>query len=189
MHSDPQELAAPDGREHGSQQAAVKPCDSCSMCCKLLHVTALNKPQGRWCVHHAGGKCGIHAVKPFECGVFQCFWTVTPSLGEEWRPDRAKLILWSDGANRLIVEVDAASPQAWRREPYYSQLKIWADRDKPSPLEILVRVRGRLLVLFPEGEVDLGPFQPEASVDSGYHIENGRRVPYARFVEAVAIGI
>ena len=187
MRSDPQELEAPDGRVDGLQQAAVKPCDSCSMCCKLLHVTALNKPQGRWCVHHAGGKCGVHAIKPYECSAFQCFWTVTPTLGPEWRPDRAKLIVWSDGPRRLIVEVDSAFPQAFRREPYYAQLKLWADRGLPEPLEILVRVRGRLMVLFPEGEVDLGPFQPEMSVDSGYRIENGRRVPYARFVEPAPV--
>ena len=187
MHSDPQELAAPDGREHGPQQAAVKPCDSCSMCCKLLHVTALNKPQGRWCVHHAGGKCGIHAVKPFECSVFQCFWTVTPSLGEDWRPDRAKLILWSDGANRLIVEVDSASPQAWRREPYYSQMKTWASNALPRGGQVVAYLEHETFVILPNRHVALGVMGPQDQLYIEHLPEGGWNARKVDSEEAEAI--
>ena len=40
----------------------------------------------------------------------------------------------------------------------------------------------RPLVIFPEGEVDLGPQQTECSITSGYHVEGGRKTPFARFV-------
>jgi hypothetical protein len=107
-------------------------------------------------------------------------------MGEEWRPDRSKLVIWSNTPDRLIVDVDPAHPNAWRREPYLGQLKAWANRDRTSPLEVLVRIKERMLVIFPEGEVDLGPQQTECSISSGYHLENGRKTPYARFVEARA---
>ena len=43
-----------------------------------------------------------------------------------------------------------------------------------------------MLVIVPEGEVDLGPQQPECSISAVYHVENGRKTPYAQFVEARA---
>jgi len=92
-------------------------------------------------------------------------------------------VLWSNVEGRVIVDVDPAAPAAWRKEPYYSTLKAWSDRDRPMKLEVLVRSAGRLWVIFPETDIDLGPQQTEASVDSGYRIEGGRRIPYAEFVE------
>lgn len=52
-------------------------------------------------------------------------------LGDEWFPRRSKMVLMQipltpDGSQvRLNVHVDPASPSAWRREPYFSQLKRW----------------------------------------------------------------
>jgi hypothetical protein len=162
---------------------AVKPCGDCSLCCKVLRINVLDKPAGRWCAHFAkGAGCAIHAESPVECRRFQCVWSVADELGEDWRPDRSKLVLWSNVAGRLIVDVDPAFPNAWRREPYYGQLKAWSDRGRPAPMEVLVRSGGRMWVVFPEAEVDLGPQQPDASIDSGYRVEGGLKVPYACYV-------
>ena len=179
-----QKLAPSAAAKSGPHFTAVKPCGECNLCCTLLTDNALAKPAGRTCAHLQGGQCGIHADKPGECSVFQCFWTLATAMDEAWRPDRCGFILWSDHTNRLIVDVDARRPDAWRREPYYNQLRIWADRDAPHPLEVLVRVRGRMLVVFPETDIDLGAYQPQMSVDSGYLLLAGQRTPYARFVPA-----
>ena len=56
-----------------------------------------------------------------------------------------------------------------------------------NPLEVLIRTNGRLTVLFPEAEVELGLCGPDSSVDSGYRVEGGRRTPYARYVESVTL--
>ena len=166
---------------------ALKPCGDCNLCCTLLTVNALEKAAGTRCAHLSGGLCGIHSNKPHECGAFQCFWTLTLAMDDGWRPDRSGMILWSDHPSRLIVDVNPRRPDAWRREPFYGQLRAWADRSRPIPLEVLVRVRGKMIVVFPETDIDLGPFQPEMSVDSGYETVGDRRVPYARFVTAAPV--
>jgi len=176
-----------DGPAKAASDGEVKPCGACSMCCKVLRIKVLDKPAGEWCGHFSKGVgCGVHGSSPAECRRFQCFWTLSAALGPEWRPDRSKLVLWSDAPGRIIVDVDPAFSNAWRREPFYGQLKLWSDRNRPMKQEVLVRAAGRLWVIFPEADLDLGPQQPDASVDSGYRIEGGRKIPYAEFVEAHA---
>ena len=179
------DLTARDGGHLAPPPA--KPCGECSLCCKILRINVLEKPAGLWCRHFAKGHgCSIHAGAPGECQRFQCYWSISEVLGDEWRPDRSKMVIWSNIEGRIMVDVDPSHPAAWRREPFYGQLKAWSDRDRPMPLEVLIRIKERMLVLFPEGEIDLGPQQTECSIDSGYYIEGGRKVPYARFVEARA---
>jgi hypothetical protein len=162
---------------------AVKPCGDCSLCCKVLRINVLDKPAGQWCRHFAKGTgCSVHSASPVECQRFQCLWTISQGLDETWRPDRAKLVLWSDAPGRLIVDVDPALPGGWRLAPYYAQLKAWSDRDRPTPLEVLVRAAGRLWVIFPEADIDLGLLRTDASIDSGYRLEAGRKIPYAVYV-------
>jgi hypothetical protein len=157
------------------------------MCCKILRINVLEKPAGVWCHHFSKGLgCSIHAGAPGECHRFQCYWSISETLGEEWRPDRCKLVIWSNVEGRIIVDVDPAHPAAWRQEPYFNQLKAWSNRDRPAPLEVLVRIKERMLVIFPEGEIDLGPQRTECSINSGYHLQGGRKVPFAEFVEARA---
>lgn len=177
-------LNAPDNAAAASSASDVRPCGECSLCCKVLRINALDKAAGQWCGHfRKGSGCTVHTMSPPECQRFQCYWTLSGELGEEWRPDRSKLVLWSNAPGRLIVEVDPASPNAWRLQPYYAVLKAWSDRDRPMRLEVLVRAAGRLWVIFPEVDIDLGPQLPGASVDSGYRIEAGRKIPFAAYVE------
>ena len=164
-------------------------CGSCSLCCKVIGIAALDKPAGQWCPHFAKGVgCSIYGQTPDECRTFFCWWLKTPSMGEAWRPDRCKLVLWTNRPGRLIVDVDADYPNAWRREPYYGQLKTWSNRNQASPIEVLVRAKGRMIVVFPEADIDLGPYDPKYGVASGYREENGRSVPYAAFVPATRPG-
>jgi hypothetical protein len=170
-----------DGRHLDAPPA--KPCGDCGMCCKILRINVLDKPAGLWCRHfRKGAGCSIHESSPVECQRFQCYWSISEALGDEWRPDRSKLLIWSNVEGRIIVDVDPAFPGAWRLQPFYGQLKAWSDRDRPLPLEVLVRVKDRMWVIFPEAEVDLGPPQLDQSITSGYRVENGRNVPFAMYV-------
>jgi hypothetical protein len=164
---------------------AARECGSCSLCCKVIGIAALDKPPGRWCPHFARGVgCSIHAQAPAECRGFQCFWLIGTLPGEEWKPDRCKLVVWTNGPDRIIVDVDDDYPNAWRREPYHSQIKAWSDRSRPAPVEVLVRVRGRMLVIFTDAEIDLGPYDLSKRIVSGYRDEGGRRTPFAEYVSA-----
>lgn len=161
----------------------VKSCGTCGLCCKLMAIPALEKPRHSWCpkyVMRTG--CGIYADRPAACREFLCLYMLAPELDDAWRPDRARFMIWTGQEDRrLIVEVDPAMPAAWRREPYYSQLKAWSDRNRPEPMEITIRIGSQVIVLFPEAEVDLGQEQA-LPIESGYTLEAGGYRPYARYV-------
>jgi uncharacterized cysteine cluster protein YcgN (CxxCxxCC family) len=106
----------------------MKSCGDCGLCCKLMGVTALDKPAGRWCRHFSKSKgCATYATRPTDCRVFNCLWLLTEALDEAWKPTTAGFVLHSENeGRRLIVECDAARPHDWRRAPYQAQLRRWA---------------------------------------------------------------
>lgn len=140
--------------------ACGRSCGSCSLCCKLLGISALGKPQGKWCGHCKPGRgCTIHADRPDECRTFYCAWLVG-TVPAEWYPASAKFIVvtYEDaGADVHCVTVDPAYPNRWRDEPFYSQIKRAAAEslrtDAPVPL---VRIGRRYLAIYPSCEVDIG---------------------------------
>jgi hypothetical protein len=150
------ELAAVDARVVPGRN-----CGSCSMCCKVTSIPVLNKADGQWCSHARPGKgCSIHATRPFACRHFHCHWMMTPGLGPEWKPDVAKfLIAVRNNGARITAHVDPGSPQAWRREPYYSTFKQWAvtaAAQRPHMHLIDVMIGDRLTVILPDRDVTLG---------------------------------
>ncbi|MDO9586527.1 MAG: YkgJ family cysteine cluster protein [Brevundimonas sp.] len=115
-------------REDGAPNLPANSCGDCGLCCKLMGVTALQKPTGKWCRRFSkAGGCAIYDERPDDCRVFNCLWLLTEALDEGWKPTTAGFVLHSerDGA-RLIVECDAARPHDWRREPYETTLRRWA---------------------------------------------------------------
>ena len=161
-----------------------KPCGPCNLCCKLVEVEQLNKPLGRWCAHTAPAKgCAIHPERPASCVAFQCGWSLLSDLDERWRPDNSKFILLTP-EGQIIVQCDPGFGDAWRREPYYSQIKIWSQRHSRNYTTVIVRTRGRMIFVFPEADIDLGPHVEGVPVDSGYQLTGGKMIPYARYVPA-----
>ena len=91
------------------------------MCCKVPYIGEFHKPPGVWCRHAAPGKgCTIYGSHPASCQAFHCLWLLSPDFGPEWKPDRAKFVVYvqRNGEN-LQVAVDPGFPQAWQRPPYY----------------------------------------------------------------------
>ncbi len=82
-------------------------------------------------------------------------------LGPEWKPDRAKMVLSLDPVTRnMNVQVDPGQPGAWRREPYYGQLKRWATASLPLKRHVLVHLNKATTVILPDRDVALGIFEP-----------------------------
>jgi hypothetical protein len=135
----------------------TRTCGDCTLCCKVMAISALAKPQGTWCGHCAVGTgCRIYAARPEECARFACGWLVDPKLGEEWRPSRSRIILIAQrGDNRLVAHVDPARPDAWRREPYYGRLKEWARAAAAVQGKVLVYVGRRATLILPDRDVVL----------------------------------
>lgn len=142
------------------QSAATvsRECGTCALCCKLLGIAALDKPAGTWCANCAPPHgCTIYDTRPQECRDFACVWLESKVLGEEWKPSRSKIVLYLiDDGSRLIAHVDNGAPNAWREQPYYDQLKLWARRGMRSGPKVVVRVGERLVAILPDRDVDLG---------------------------------
>ena len=133
-------------------------CGTCAMCCKVFAIPEVEKGSQQWCRYVVQGRgCGIHATRPTVCRQFFCHWLRNPHLGPEWKPDRAKFLLYTEmGGKRLVVAPDAGSPHAWRKEPFYGQFKRWAVAAAASSNQILVFNGKRATAILPDRDVDLG---------------------------------
>jgi hypothetical protein len=136
-----------------------KSCGTCTMCCKVLQIAALNKPHGIWCPHATPGHgCGIYADRPQECRTFHCGY-LSSALSDEWHPVKSKIVLMADASGGVTAVVDAGRPDAWKQKPFYPQLKAWARELLPQRKYVVVRIGKRAIAVLPDQEFDLGPME------------------------------
>jgi uncharacterized cysteine cluster protein YcgN (CxxCxxCC family) len=141
--------------------APGRSCGECSLCCKLPYIEhpSLNKPAAVWCRHCKPGKggCTIYDTRPSPCRDFLCYWLALPELSDEWRPNVCKLVVCGEAdGNRIAVHVDPGSPDRWREEPYYSQLKAWAEIGADNGMQVVVYLKDTATVILPNKDIDLG---------------------------------
>jgi hypothetical protein len=149
--------------EHRDPAPAARSCGDCSLCCKVMAIAALDKPPGSWCRNCRPGRgCVIYGERPQECRDFACLYLISPELGEEWKPSRSKIVLVTEkDGNRIIAKVDPQQPDAWKRRPYYQQLKEWAARSVPFRGQVIAAIGQRMYMIFPDRDVDLGIVDPD----------------------------
>jgi hypothetical protein len=156
-------------------------CGSCTLCCKVLKILELNKPQGAWCQHcKPGAGCKIYTERPLECRTFECGYQTQAELGEEWKPDRSKIVLVVEPeANRITAHVDPQRPDAWMREPFHTQLRQWAAAATPHRGQVIATVGRRAFMIFPDRDTDLGLVDDDELI-----VTTERKTPFG--VELVA---
>jgi hypothetical protein len=144
-------------------------CGTCTLCCKILAITELKKPQGVWCSHCKPGRgCLIYSDRPTECRTFHCGYLTQVELGDEWKPDHSKIVLVAElDGNRIAAHVDPQRPDAWRREPYYSTFKEWAESAVPYRGQIVACVGRHMYMIFPDRDVDLGIVSDDQLIVTG----------------------
>ncbi len=132
-------------------------CGTCTLCCKVMTVEELSKPNGQWCPHCVKGRgCAIYSDRPNECRRFQCGYLLWPALGEHWLPARSKLVVaFKPDGREIVVHVDPGVPNAWRAEPYHSEIRNMAGHAAEA-YTIFVQIGRRMIAIFPDREVDLG---------------------------------
>ena len=139
---------------------AARSCGTCTLCCKLLRIAELDKPQGVWCAHARPGQgCAIYAERPKECRTFHCGYLVAPELSEEWFPQRSKIVLMADVSGGITAVVDQSRPEAWREQPFYRQLKSWSRELLAANKYVVVRIGKRAIAVLPDEDFDLGPME------------------------------
>jgi hypothetical protein len=133
-------------------------CGTCSLCCKVYNVPSIGHVAGKWCRHCKPGKgCTIHDALPEQCALFNCAWRIEPSIPDVWKPDQAKMVLTVSPFTGFIhVQVDPSTPTAWRRQPYYDQLRLWARNNLEKEIYILVFVNDKATLILPDQDVPIG---------------------------------
>jgi hypothetical protein len=144
------------------QIVAGRSCAGCTLCCALLAIDELDKPRGQNCTHcDIGIGCKIYDARPPSCANFYCGYLLNQSLGEDWRPLNCGIVLSFDPeTNRIIVSVEAARGEIWKKPPYSATLKSWAARILPVQGLVLVVQGSDTIAILPNREVKLGTIRP-----------------------------
>jgi hypothetical protein len=172
-------------------------CGSCTLCCKVFAVPEVESPRSVLCKHCVPEKgCSIHASRPPVCRQFFCNWLLIGTLGPEWQPERAKIVLQSvalaGGHQGLSVHADPDFPENWRLPPYYTKIKAWAAKaaqntKQTGPIYFVVaEVDLRKFLILPDQDVDLGIFQDKESIEIERQVRNGQTEITARKSISVA---
>jgi hypothetical protein len=115
---------------------------------------------------------------------------VEKGLGPEWKPERAKFALVkTEGGRRLTALVDPGFPSAWRRSPYYENLKQWAAeavRRLPDIYLVDILIGTRAIVILPDREVDLGTLGADEMIQLGHAMNGPERVVAVHKVKRAA---
>ena len=137
--------------------APGRSCEGCTTCCKIPAVEALAKPPQVWCQHcEIGVGCKIYQVRPDECQTFYCGWVLDGRIGEEWRPAKCRMVVKFEPA-RIVIHVDKDRKDAWRREPWNTQIRRWAEAAMAKNGEVIVWEGKDAVLVFPNSERRLGP--------------------------------
>lgn len=136
---------------------AGRSCGSCTLCCKVLSIPWLNKASGAWCKDCNPGKgCKIWESRPQGCRDFLCQYFFIKDIGEDWRPDRAKFLLnMEKGDTWLVIHAEISQPDAWKREPYGSTIRRWADYQMERGKGIMLYVGAKQFIVTPDSEVPI----------------------------------
>ncbi|HEV7317701.1 MAG TPA: hypothetical protein VGO04_03710 [Ensifer sp.] len=102
---------------------AARSCGTCTLCCRLPDIDALDKPANAWCRHCTKGQgCRIYDDRPQLCRDFFCLWRTDETFGDVWEPARAHMMIYRQGP-QITVLVDPDMPDIWRQQPYHAGLQ------------------------------------------------------------------
>lgn len=161
-------------------------CGSCTLCCRVLAIDELGKPEGVLCRHCSSGNgCTIYAARPESCRGFYCGYLALPFVAQHWFPADCGMVVFPLAEDkRLAVHVDPATPEAWKAEPFHSDLHKWAVVAEKMGLQVHVTIGRRIIAILPHADVDLGEFGEGDSVVYEDEVVDGRRLLRARKVTA-----
>ena len=78
-------------------------------------------------------------------------------MAAEWKPERSKIVLTRFPGNGFIyAQVDPGSPQAWRKAPYYDDMRGWAKLLLNDGCHVIVFVNDEATLIMPDDSIALG---------------------------------
>ncbi|MDB5603877.1 MAG: hypothetical protein JWP25_777 [Bradyrhizobium sp.] len=144
--------------------SAKKACGDCTLCCKVMAVEELAKPASSWCPHCKPGRgCLIYATRPAECRSYSCLWLLDDRLDQHWKPSKSKLVL-TTSPDKIEIRCDPGFPDAWRKEPFRSDIQQWAVSGEPLDVTVVVITGEKMILVTPGREFDLGVVRPDERI-------------------------
>jgi hypothetical protein len=68
------------------------------------------------------------------------------------------------GAREASIRCDPGSPNAWRKEPYASEIRAWAEEGERNDMTVVVIVGQCMILVTPVREFDLGIVGPDERI-------------------------
>ena len=106
-------------------------CRTCTLCCILPQITALDKPMYRACSHIANKGCGIfgQSTRPATCSAYACAYLtarLNGALDRNQIPhplDSGAYFHLDPHEKAIVLFVDPAKPELWKRSAIPSLLR------------------------------------------------------------------
>lgn len=122
-------------------------CGTCTLCCKIMKVEALDKGANIWCKHCVPGMgCSIYIERPQACEEWACVWLQSQNrfdgsrMGPELKPDKCHVVVdISKDPLMVILRVDPSYPDAYRKPRIQHMIKYFRERG----LRVIVACGGR----------------------------------------------
>jgi hypothetical protein len=84
-------------------------------------------------------------------------------LDERWRPSKSKLVL-TTSQDGIEIRCDPGFPNAWRKEPFCSEIRRWAVSGEALDVTVVVIVGEKMILVTPGREFDLGVVRPDQRI-------------------------
>jgi hypothetical protein len=144
--------------------SAKKACRDCTLCCKVMAIEKFAKPAGSWCPHcKQGHGCLIYAERAAECRSFSCLWLIDDRFDQHWKPNKSKLVL-TTSPDGIEIRCDPGFPDAWRKQPFRSDIHALAVAGASVDITVLVIVGEKMTLVTADREFDLGVVGPEERI-------------------------
>jgi len=92
-------------------------CGPCSVCCTVLGVVAIDKPDYCACPHEQDG-CSIYDRRPAPCRAYQCLWLSGTIADDDCRPDLLGVVFspaWSEFLGGTYIQAGETHEGTIRR--------------------------------------------------------------------------
>jgi hypothetical protein len=125
-------------------------CGDCSLCCKVIAVTELNKHAGEWCKHVKPNKqgCTVYDMRPESCQGFQCGWLLG-WIPDEYSPRKARVVFMGDDDERVLTVFEDPKGPSPTDEPKLK--KVLSEMLLKGSVLVIVRGEQRRVV----GDADI----------------------------------
>lgn len=93
----------------------TRTCGNCQVCCTLLAVPGMNKPERTRCERLCRDGCGDYGARPEDCQGYSCSWLLDPEVPASWRPDRLGVV-FDTALEEALVPMARGLPWVVARE-------------------------------------------------------------------------